>query len=81
MSQAESSKLSLKVNICFFLVILRLNLGSLLFSLTLLALLFFLPGNIYMASYAGDNTGSLEGVYQRVTEKNYYISGLVIAVD
>ena len=34
-----------------------------------------------MASYAGDNTGSLEGVYQRVTEKNYYISGLVIAVD
>ena len=81
MSQAESSKLSLKVNIYFFWVILRLNLGSLLFSLTLLALLFFLPGNIYMASYAGDNTGSLEGVYQRVTEKNYYISGLVIAVD
>ena len=33
-----------------------------------------------MASYAGDNTEGLEGVYQTVTKKNYKVSGIVISV-
>ena len=33
-----------------------------------------------MATYAGDNTEGLEGVYQAVTQKNYNISAIIISV-
>ena len=61
---------------------MRLTLDPLLFSIIILALLllYFLSGNIYMASYASDNTEGLEGVHQTATKKNYNISGIIISV-